>query len=133
MSDDFKLQVSFKTPGGTLVNVRANSPEELQALLIGTDGLATDVVAHEQKYSAVHNLAPLSTGPSTATPLAQDFSSQGFPSTPPVVAQPANAQGPTCMHGARKYLTGSKNGKTWAGWMCPTPKDAPDKCSPVWA
>lgn len=40
---------------------------------------------------------------------------------------------PTCFHGERKFITGTRNGKDWGGYMCPQPKDAPDKCEPVWA
>lgn len=36
----------------------------------------------------------------------------------------------TCVHGERVRRTGSKNGKTWVGWFCPTPKDTPGQCKP---
>ncbi|SHS89104.1 hypothetical protein [Mycobacteroides abscessus] len=35
-----------------------------------------------------------------------------------------------CKHGEMQYKTGSKNGRTWKGFFCPTPKDTPDQCSP---
>lgn len=136
MSEDWKIQVSPKTPSGTLINIRGNTPEEVQELLGGVQELVTLVVGLEQSFAGVDNLAPLSTGPSTATAPVQDSSSQVFPSTPPVAVQPQASPatgGPTCIHGARKYITGEKNGKKWAMWACPTPKDAPDKCSPQWA
>lgn len=135
MSEDWKIQVSPKTPSGTLINIRGNTPEEVQELLGGVQELVTLVVGLEQSFAGVHNAAPLSTGPSTQIVPDQPSTAQGFPSTPPVTAPPSNpaASGPTCMHGARKYITGTKNGKTWAMWACPTPKDAPDKCSPQWA
>lgn len=37
----------------------------------------------------------------------------------------------TCVHGELVRRTGSKNGKTWVGWFCPTPKDTPGQCDPV--
>lgn len=35
-----------------------------------------------------------------------------------------------CKHGEMQYKTGSKNGRTWKGFFCPSPKDTPDQCSP---
>jgi hypothetical protein len=45
----------------------------------------------------------------------------------------AKTDGPVCKHGPRVYKSGMKNGKAWAGWMCDTPQNAPDKCKPEWA
>lgn len=37
-----------------------------------------------------------------------------------------------CKHGEMKEVKGFKNGKAWAGFFCPTPKNTPDQCPPVW-
>jgi hypothetical protein len=47
-NEDWKIQVSFKTPGGTLINVRAETPAELKELLVGTDVIALDIIGSEQ-------------------------------------------------------------------------------------
>lgn len=36
----------------------------------------------------------------------------------------------TCAHGQMIPRAGVKNGKTWSGFFCPTPKGTPDQCQP---
>lgn len=38
--------------------------------------------------------------------------------------------GKSCQHGDMIFRSGSKNGKTWKGYFCPTPKGTPDQCAP---
>ena len=135
MSEEgWKLQVSYKTPAGSMINIRANSDEELQQLLTGVNQLALDVIAGEQKFTAVHTLAPLSTGGFTPTLSEVIFSGTGFPSMPPqVVVAPVTqaTAGPTCLHGQRLFKSGAKNGKSWSGWSCPAPRD--QQCAMEWS
>lgn len=44
----------------------------------------------------------------------------------------ANGPAPTCPHGTKVYRSGTKNGRPWAMWACPTPKDTPGQCPPEW-
>lgn len=37
-----------------------------------------------------------------------------------------------CNHGKRVHKTGTNSRGAWEGWMCPQPKNAADKCEPVW-
>lgn len=54
------------------------------------------------------------------------------PTTGSTTTAPAG-QAPTCAHGARVHRTGTSKttGEPWAAWFCPTPKDAADKCPPI--
>lgn len=131
MSENWKIQVSPKTPSGTLINIRGETPEEVQALLSGVHELVVLITGLEQAFGAVGALSPLSTGGSTANQEGQTSSDKAFPSKPPVVLSPSGS--PTCIHGPRTFKTGVKNGRTWSSWMCPTPKGTPDQCQPVWA
>ena len=130
-NEDWKIQISPKTPSGTLINIRGNTPEEVQELLGGVQELVVLIVGLEQAIGGVTAVAPLSTGTSTTTQPAQDFSGQGFPSTPPVATAPV-AQGPTCAHGARVHKTGVGAKGPWSAWMCPTPKGTVGQCPPAW-
>lgn len=130
MSEEWKIQISPKTPSGTLINIRGNTPEEVQALLAGVHELAVLIVGLEQAFGGVTAVAPLSTSPSISTPQNQGFSNAGFPSTVPVAQAPSGS--PTCIHGDRKYVTGKGAKGQWQAWMCPTPKDTVGKCDPVW-
>ena len=127
--EDWKLQVSYKSSNGDLINVRANTADELSVLLEGIGDYATQIEATRRTLSGVSVAAPLSTSSSTgSTPPPQS-------STPPQAQTPVGtgtASGPVCTHGARKYKSGisSKTGNPYAMWVCPMPQGA-DQCKPV--
>lgn len=133
MAEDWKLQVSYKTSTGDMINVRAQTADELSVLLEGVGDYATQIAATQRLLSGVSTLAPLSTSSSTgSTPPPQS-------STPPQAQAPSAmgagtpAQGgPTCQHGPRKYKSGisQKTGNPYAMWVCPMPQGA-DQCKPV--
>lgn len=129
MAEDWKIQVSYKSNNGDLINVRANTADELSVLLEGVGDYATQIEATRRTLSGVSVAAPLSTSSSTgSTPPPQS-------STPPQAQNPAvtgTASGPTCVHGARKYKSGisSKTGNPYAMWVCPMPQGA-EQCKPV--
>jgi hypothetical protein len=135
MAEDWKLQVNYKLATGDLINIRANSADELSVLLEGIGDYATQIHATQKLLSQAGTLAPLSTAPittgtmppqSSTPPQAQPPSSMGAPTSQPPAA------GPTCVHGARKYKSGisSKTGNPYAMWVCPMPQGA-DQCKPV--
>jgi hypothetical protein len=131
MAEDWKLQVNYKLATGDLINVRANSADELSVLLEGIGDYATQIHATQRVLSQAGTVAPLSTTGSTiSTPPPQS-------STPPQAQAPSSTApvtqgGPTCQHGPRKYKSGisSKTGNPYAMWVCPMPQGA-DQCKPV--
>lgn len=129
MSEEWKLQVSYKTPGGDMINIRANTADELSVLLEGIGDYSTQVAAVQRMVVGAYNAAPLGTPPSMPS-TAPAPSSMPAPVAPPS-ATPTS--GPVCMHGARKYRSGvsSKTGQPYAFWACPTPQGTPDQCKPV--
>lgn len=126
MAEDWKLQVSYKTPGGDMINIRANTADELSVLLEGIGDYATQIAAVQKLVVGASNTAPLST-PSTTTSTRPPQSL-----TPPQASAPSATSAPTCQHGARKYKSGisSKTGNPYAMWVCPMPQGA-DQCKPV--
>lgn len=122
--EDWKLQVSYKTPGGDMINVRANTADELSVLLEGIGDYSIQIASVQRLVAAAYNAAPLST-PNSTPNTAPALSSPPSSATPP-------SSGPTCIHGPRVFKSGSKNGKAWSGWMCPAPKGTPDQCPPAW-
>ena len=121
-NDDWKLQVSYKTPAGDMINIRANTADELSVLLEGIGDYSPQIASVQRLVVAAYNVAPLSTSPS-------------IPSTPPPVSSvpdQAKAQSPTCIHGPRVFRSGvsKKNGQPYAFWSCPQPQGA-DQCKPV--
>ena len=128
MSEEWKLQVSYKTPGGDMINIRANTADELSVLLEGIGDYSTQVAAVQRLVVGAYNAAPLGTASSI-------LSTAPAPSSMPAPVAPPSAtptSGPTCLHGARKYKSGvsSKTGNPYAMWVCPQPQGV-DQCKPV--
>ena len=134
-NEDWKVQWSFKSPTGDLINVRANSVEELSVLLEGIAEVSGQAVSTQKVIGAAYNAAPLSTAPSAVDTPPWATS----PTTPPAaafggapVATPPQSSAPTCIHGPRKHLSGvsKKTGKPYSMWVCTQPQGA-DQCAPA--
>lgn len=127
--EDYKVQVNYKLPDGTLINIRAQTTDELSVLLEGVGDYATQISATGKLLNGVATAAPLSTQNSTTgtAPLRESVPTQA-------ATQSAGAQkGPMCQHGQRKYKSGisAKTGNPYAMWVCPQPQTATDQCKPV--
>ena len=126
--EDWKLQVSYKTPAGDMINIRANTADELSVLLEGIGDYSVQVAAVQRLVVGAYNVAPLGTPSSTpSTPQSTSFA----PSQP-AVASGTLSNSPTCVHGARIFRSGvsKKTGQPYAFWSCPQPQGA-DQCKPV--
>jgi hypothetical protein len=126
MAEDWKLQVSYKTGTGDLINVRAGTADELSVLLEGIGDFATQIAAVQKLVVGAAATAPLltsSTTPNTEPPRS---------SAPPQATPPSAGAGPLCQHGQRKFKSGisSKTGNPYSMWVCPMPQGA-DQCKPV--
>jgi hypothetical protein len=121
-NDDWKLQVSYKTPSGDMINVRANTADELSVLLEGIGDYSPQIASVQKLLTGAYNVAPLSTPSSTpaTTPKASSVPDQ------------AKTASPTCIHGPRVFRSGisKKNGQPYAFWSCSQPQGA-DQCKPV--
>lgn len=125
INDDWKIQVSIKSSASKdadMINVRANTADELSVLLEGVANYSTQIAATAKMVQAAYNTLPLATPASTPV------------TTPPVSSIPdqAKAQSPTCIHGPRVFRSGvsKKNGQPYAFWSCPEPQGA-TQCKPV--
>ena len=135
MAEEWKLQVNYKLATGDLINIRANSGDELSVLLESIGDYATQIHATQKLLSQAGTLAPLSTTDTTTgtTPPPYSQAPQAAPPSAMAPTQtPQPASGPTCQHGARKYKSGisSKTGNPYSMWVCPMPQGA-DQCKPV--
>ena len=130
MAEEWKLQVNYKLATGDLINIRANSADELSVLLEGIGDYATQIHATQRLLSQAGTLAPLSMPSSTPNIAPPPSFVPPQAAVAPVMAAPTT--GPTCPHGARKYKSGisSKTGNPYAMWVCPLPQGA-DQCKPV--
>lgn len=116
--------VSFKSDegyGAALLVVRGDNVAELEGNLVAVqESLLQTIVETKGLFHGA-------TGVSTPAPAPA--------STPaPAPQQEAQVVGQDrfCNHGKRVYKTGNNSRGKWEGWMCPQPKNAADKCDPVW-
>lgn len=131
MAEDWNLQVSYKLATGDLINIRANSADELSVLLENIGDYATQIHATQKLLAQAGTLAPLSTTATTTSTTPPPYSQAPQANTPPASQAPAQG-GPTCQHGPRKYKSGisSKTGNPYSMWVCPMPQGA-EQCKPV--
>ena len=127
MNEEWKLQVSYKTGTGDMINIRANTADELSVLLEGVGDYATQISATNKMLAAAYNVAPLSTTNSTTS------TTPPLSSPPSPVSEASGTAAPTCKHGARIFRSGTSKttGKPYAFWACPTPQGTPDQCKPA--
>ena len=132
MAEDWKLQVSYKLSTGDLINIRANTADELSVLLENIGDYSTQIHATQRLLSQAGTLAPLSTTDTTTGTTPPPYSAPPQAQTPPGMGSSPAQGGPTCQHGPRKYKSGisSKTGNPYAMWVCPMPQGS-DQCKPV--
>lgn len=143
MSENWKIQVSPKLADGTLINLRAETPDEAARILDWAIENAAKIHSAVQAVNAVSGVAAAFPGPGTQVvqqapaeqaqgPWSQQGSQQGPP--PAFVPQqqaPAAPAGQMCTHGAMVYREAKPgSGKSWKAYFCPTPKDTPGQCQP---
>ena len=132
MAEEWKLQVSYKTPSGDMINVRANTADELSILLEGVGDYSTQIASVGKLVVGASNAAPLST-PSTTTSTKQAPSSimtQENPASGGVEETIQDRYGnmwvynkvgaPTCVRGPMILKSGvSQAGKAYKCWSDP--------------
>jgi hypothetical protein len=123
------LQVNFKTPNGTLINIYAVDNAELSQKLEDIEGAAPQIAALEGVLSAASRASGITAPPSAQTPA----NPPSRPSTGPSSGGGlAGGAAPSCSHGPRVYKSGvSKAGKPFKLWAC-TSTNRNDQCSPQW-
>lgn len=126
-AEDWKLQVSYKTPLGDLINIRANTSDELSVLLEGIGDYSVQIASVQKLIVGAYNTLPLTMPPSTPSTVQSTFSA------PTPTAQAFGTAAPTCVHGTRVRREGisKTTSKPYAFWACPTPMGTPDQCKPV--
>lgn len=132
MSDKPKLQANFKTNDGDLINVYAESADEL-ANLLNTLAQASPLIS---STGAALRGQPVQ--PGVAALQQAGFNPQPVPQAAPAPAQAPptvdtnvpTGGGPACAHGTKVWKQGEKNGRQWKAWMCPTKVPG---CAPTWA
>jgi hypothetical protein len=128
MSENWKIQVSPKLADGTLINLRAETPEEAEKVLAwatANASLVTDTVKAFVGTAVVTQSFP---GAQVVEQNGPSWSQQGSQQQAPPAQQ---GEGKTCIHGAMTYRegVGKQSGKPYKAYFCPAPKGSA-QCSP---
>lgn len=142
MAEEWKLQVSYKTATGDMINIRANTADELSVLLEGIGDYSSQIAATNKMIATAYNVAPLSTTGSTintkpplTSPMTQENPAPGGIEET-VQDRYGNiwvynkAGAPTCVRGTMVLKSGiSQAGKAYKCWADPAsgPKWSGDK------
>lgn len=131
MAEDWKVQVSYKTPAGDLINIRAVTADELSVLIENIGDYATQIAATGKLIQGAYQVAPLGT---TGTTTSTDTFTASAPTqaTTPFVTSAPQVGTPTCVHGARKFMSGvsKKTGNPYSMWVCQQAQ-GDNQCKPV--
>lgn len=119
--------VSFKSDegyGAALLVVRGDNPAELEENITAVqESLLQTIVETKGLFHATSGMST----PAPAPAPQQQASAPAPQQDAQVVGQDR-----FCNHGKRVYKSGTNARGKWEGWMCPQPKNAADKCEPVW-
>jgi hypothetical protein len=122
-NENTKFQINYKLADGTLINLYAADVKDLETGLTDLSMVAALIKSTSTELSggalAAANAAIIQQFP-TATPV-----------TAPVSA-PAEPGAKVCKHGVMAFKTGTSARGPWQGYMCASPKGAPDKCETIW-
>ena len=111
---DTALQINYKLPDGTLVNVYAKDQKHLEELLTAVADTSTLILATASAIGA---------NTTTAGNMANVKVQLG--------AEEVKAD-KQCKHGAMQFRSGTGAKGAWQAWMCPAKKGDPTQCEPVW-
>jgi hypothetical protein len=112
-----------------LINIRAQTAEELSVMLEGVSDYSTQIAATGKLIQGAYTTAPLGTTGSTAGTMQMPTSTTALQSAPSATA---GLSTPTCIHGPRTHRSGvaKATGKPYAFWSCPLPQ-GPEQCKPA--
>ena len=120
-NENTKFQINYKLQDGTLINLYAQDVKDLET---GLNDLG--MVAALIKATATD------LGGGATAAAVQNIQAQ-FNTTPVAQAAPVEQPGAKqCKHGQMTFKTGTSARGPWQGYMCASPKGAPDKCETIW-
>jgi hypothetical protein len=132
VSENWKIQVSPKLTDGTLINLRAETPEEAEALFQWAFNKADAIIKTVGAFAAVNNVASGLGGQVVQQETSQQgsWSQQGSGQTQQQ-APAQSGEGKRCAHGEMTYRegVGKGSGKPYKAYFCPAPRGT-NQCAP---
>jgi hypothetical protein len=122
-NENTKFQINYKLQDGTLINLYAADVKDLETGLTDLSMVAALIKSTSSELNG------------GALAAANAAIIQQFPTATPVAAAPSQFDAPgtkSCKHGVMAFKTGTSARGPWQGYMCASPKGAPDKCETIW-
>jgi hypothetical protein len=121
-NENTKFQINYKLADGTLINLYAADVKDLETGLTDLSMVAALIKSTSSELNG------------GALAAANAVITQAFNATPVAApaAAPAEPGAKVCKHGVMAYKTGTSARGPWQGYMCASPKGAPDKCETIW-
>lgn len=128
--------LNVKTKAGTIFTVRGDTYQEFLTNVNASIDAAVEVpIAMLETALATPSAVTVVSNTLGATPVVQE-QPQGFAPVPPPVAQSGGSVAGTaqrqCVHGTMTKREGSGQWGPYKAFYCPTPKDTPGQCKPVY-
>ena len=108
------IQINYKLPDGTLINLYAKDQPHLESLLTSVADATTLISATAAALGA------------NATPAA------GIAYAKVALGATEIDGTKTCAHGNMELKSGVSAKGPWKGWMCAAPKGTVPKCQTIW-
>ena len=130
MSDKPQYQINFKLNNGNLINLYADSADQLAEQLSYIQGLSGQISSvfsslNGSSHPAGSNVAAVANAFGGEVISIQEHRA-------PATESFALNDKTTCKHGNRTYRESKPGaaGRPWSGYFCPTAKGTPDQCEP---
>lgn len=123
------MELSVTIPvGAAAITLTADNSKDIDALLAAAvDRIEVIASLAAQAATAAANngltaAAPVAASAAVETPAAGPIAEPDPVVRPGGAPRPAGPN-PGCVHGARKWVSGAKNGKSYAFWSCESEQD----------
>lgn len=138
MSSESNFSFTTKINGNDLFTVRGDTYDAFLANLVNAGSVAgVKVLLSALDGEDLSNVAPVSyeQAMNNVTAVFGQPANTSFEPVAPagIPAPPASDLDKSCSHGVMIKRTGNGAKGEWRAFFCPTPKDTPGQCSPVFA
>lgn len=137
-SQEAKFSANFKPGSAPMLTIRGDSADEFESAIQACldKSIHETIQSFDDVYQGQFASKAAPTAPRPAAPAAPAVSShmqQVAQSLGATIINTSDSGGQTCLHGKRTAIQGTgKNGSTYKGYFCASPKGALDKCKTIY-
>lgn len=133
-SQEAKFSANFKPGSAPMLTIRGDSADEFESAIQSCieKSLHETIQTLDDIYQGQWSNKPAATAPVQAAPVVSPRMQQVAQSLGATIISTSDSN-QTCVHGQRTAIQGTgKNGSTYKGYFCASPKGAMDKCKTIY-